>query len=436
MGGCRQNLRQETEGCASQYGRGTEEAWPSGPRPGCQGATVLGECLYHRPAAETGEGTGGEPKESQKEEEDGSRVPVRTFTDWNEPTPGYLEIDLVAHNGGVASGTFTHSVVVTDVSSGWTEAVPLLVREQSLVVEGLEAISGVFPVPVRGIDSDNDSVFINETLVSYCEHQGIEFTRSRAYRKNDQAWIEQKNSSVIRRFVGYERYSGAIAGQALAHLYGATRLYVNFFQPSFQLLTKSRNGGSVAKRYSKPATPCVRLLDRDDVSEEMKSRLRQNRASLDPVSLLHSIRKSQAALRALSAPGSVNASGEESLESFLSQLPDLRRRGEVRPTHTLKKRKYQSRVPHTWRTRPDPFDGVWSLILDWLQKQPDVGAPELMDRLIRRYPDRYSRSQLRTLHRSVKQWRGVMANKLVYASAEQSEIDEERLGNIRLVGVN
>ena len=102
----------------------------------------------------------------------GSRVPVRTFTDWNEPTPGYLEIDLVAHNGGVASGTFIHSLVVTDVSSGWTEAVPLLAREQSLVVEGLEAISRVFPVPVRGIDSDNDSVFINETLVGYCEHLG------------------------------------------------------------------------------------------------------------------------------------------------------------------------------------------------------------------------------------------------------------------------
>ena len=301
----------------------------------------------------------------------GSRVPVHTFTDWNEPTPGYLEIDLVAHNGGVASGTFIHSLVVTNVSSGWTEAVTPRTR-QSLVVEGLEAISRVFPVPVRGIDSDNDSVFINETLVSYCEDKGIKFTRSRAYRKNDQAWIEQKNGSVIRRFARHERYSGAIAGQALAHLYGAMRLYVNYFQPSFQLLTESRNGGSVTKRYSKPATPCDRLLDRDDVSEEMKSRLRQNRAALDPVALLHSIRKSQAAIRALSAPGSANASGGESLESFLSQLPDLWRRGEVGPTHTPKRRKYQSRVPRTWRTRPDPFEGVWSLILEWLQKQPDV----------------------------------------------------------------
>ena len=95
----------------------------------------------------------------------GSRVPVRTFMDWNEPGPGYLEIDLVSHGGGAVSGAYIHSLVATDISSGWTEAVPLLAREQSLVVEGLEAISGVFPVPVRRVDSDNDSVFINETLV-------------------------------------------------------------------------------------------------------------------------------------------------------------------------------------------------------------------------------------------------------------------------------
>ena len=213
-------------------------------------------------------------------------------------------------------------------------------------------------------------------------------------------------------------------------------LYVNYFQPSFQLLAKSRNGGSVTKRYRKPATPYDRLLERDGVSEEMKNRLRQSRAELDPVSLLHRIRNSQTALRALSAPGSVNASGGESLESFLSQLPDLWRRSEVRLTHTPKKRKYRTRVPHTWRCRPDPFEGVWSLILGWLQKQPDVGTLKPMDLLIRRYPDRYSRSQLRTLQCRVKQWRGKMTNKLVYASTEQGEIDEERLGNIRPVGVN
>ena len=135
----------------------------------------------------------------------GSQVPVRTYNDWNWPPPGFLEIDLVAHCGGTLSGSFIHSPVAADICTGWTEAVPLLAREQSpvveglvveglvvegLVVEGLEAIAGQPPFPVLGIDSDNDSVFINQTLIGYCADRGIEFTRSRAYRKNDQTWVE------------------------------------------------------------------------------------------------------------------------------------------------------------------------------------------------------------------------------------------------------
>ena len=130
----------------------------------------------------------------------GSQIPVRTYNDWNWSSPGFLEIDLVAHCGGTLSGSFIHSLVATDICTGWTEAVPLLAREQSLVVEGLEAIAWQLPFPVLGIDSDNDSVFINQTLMEYCADRGIEFTRSRAYRKNGQAWIEQKNGSVVRRF--------------------------------------------------------------------------------------------------------------------------------------------------------------------------------------------------------------------------------------------
>ncbi len=145
----------------------------------------------------------------------GSQIPVRTFMDWKDTEPGYLEIDLVVHCGGTVTGSFINSLVVTDVCSGWTEAIPMLAREQSMVVEGLEAIARGFPVSVRGIDSDNDSVFINKTLFGYCAEKGIEFTLSRAFRKNDQAWIEQKNGSVILRFVGHERYSGPMAGQIL-----------------------------------------------------------------------------------------------------------------------------------------------------------------------------------------------------------------------------
>ena len=120
------------------------------------------------------------------------QVPIKTFSDWNEPAPGYLEIDFVAHCGGSLSGSFIHSLVATDVCSGWTEAIPLLAREQSLVVAGIQAIGQQFPINILGINSDNDSAFINDTLLDFCNQADITFTRSRPYRKNDQAWIEQK----------------------------------------------------------------------------------------------------------------------------------------------------------------------------------------------------------------------------------------------------
>ena len=116
-----------------------------------------------------------------------TRVPVRTFADRTQPLPGFLEVDYVAHCGGVISGSYTHSLVATDVCAGWTEAIPLLVREQSLVVQRFAAIARQLPVPIRGIDSDNAPAFVNETLIDYCANGRIELTRSRAYRKNDQA---------------------------------------------------------------------------------------------------------------------------------------------------------------------------------------------------------------------------------------------------------
>ena len=214
-----------------------------------------------------------------------------------------MEIDLVAHCGGTLSGSFIHSLVATDICTGWTEAVPLLAREQSLVIEGLEAIAKQLPFPVLGIDSDNDSVFINQTLMEYCADRGIEFTHSRAYRKNDQAWIEQKNGSIVRRFTGLDRYSGQIAGQTMVHLYKSVRLYVNyFFQPSFKLLEKMRDGTRVIKRYSPPATTCGRLMQGDTITAKTKEELNVYRGGLDPVALLRSIREAQSALAAMSSP--------------------------------------------------------------------------------------------------------------------------------------
>ena len=142
-----------------------------------------------------------------------------------------------------------HSLASVDMCSGWVEGVPLLAKSQALVVEALEAMRRQLPFPILGIDSDNDSAFINDTLLAYCQDKGAELTRSRAYRKNDQAWIEQKNGAVIRRFVGHDRYAGVVVGQVLAHLYQAVRLYVNFFQPSFKLLEKEKHGAKIRKCY-------------------------------------------------------------------------------------------------------------------------------------------------------------------------------------------
>jgi hypothetical protein len=341
-------------------------------------------------------------------------VPVRTFADWNEPLPGQLEIDFVAHSGSSMHGTFLWSLVATDVCSGWTEVVPLLAREQTLVTEGLEVIRRQFPIPILGIDCDNDSAFINDTLLAYCQTQHLEFTRSRAYQKNDQAWIEQKNGAVVRRFVGYERFSGMVAGQCLAQLFQAARLFVNHFQPSFKLRSKSREGAKVKKVYHKPATPCERLLDHASVTDAAKEKLRVERGRLDPLELLHRIRESQSALAALGSEEMSNGPGRESLKQFLASLPELWRNGEARPTH-----RSRHSQPRSWRTRKDPFEGAWSEILLWLQENPEATAKSLLERLDRAYPGRFPKGQLRTLQRRIREWRHMMARKLVYACLDE-----------------
>src|SRR5215472_1072911 len=223
-------------------------------------------------------------------------IPVRTFGDWHDPAPGFFEIDMVVHCGKSTVGSYVHSLVVTDIASGWTEAIAMVVREQSLVTESVSKIRVRVPFPVRGLDVDNDSAFINDTLVDYCRDNRIELTRCRAYKKNDQAWIEQKNGAVIRRMVGHGRLEGPQTAAVLNKLYTSARLFVNFFQPSFKLLSKTREGAKVIKKYHAPATPCERLLARADVSDECKEQLRQNLAALDPVQLLSEIREAQRTL--------------------------------------------------------------------------------------------------------------------------------------------
>jgi len=203
--------------------------------------------------------------------------------------PGYLEADLVAHCGESVAGSFVQSLVLTDIASGWTECMALLVREQTLIVEALTKLRAALPFALLGFDTDNDSVFLNETVIGYCTTHDIKQTRSRAYRKNDQAWIEQKNGAVVRRLTGYRRLEGMAAAKALNRLYAASRLFVNFFQPSFKLASKVRTGAKVTKRYHPPASPYQRLLALDDVPSEIKMRLRAVFAVLDPLRLLDEI---------------------------------------------------------------------------------------------------------------------------------------------------
>jgi hypothetical protein len=186
-----------------------------------------------------------------------------------------------------------------------------------------------------------------------------------------------KNGAVIRRLVGYERLSGVVAGQALAHLYRAARLHVNYFQPSFKLRSKEREGAKVRRAYEPPATPCERLLRHPSIDDQAKAKRRSQRAELDPVRLLHSIRQGQAALVALvSNDRSPQGPGRESFAEFLAQLPELWRSGEVRSTH-----RGSTPNPRHWRTRKDPFEAVWTEVLRWLQERPDITAGRLHRKL-------------------------------------------------------
>ena len=345
-------------------------------------------------------------------------IAVRTFNDWNDPPPGFFEMDMVAHCGKSVAGSHVHSLVLTDIASGWTEAAALVVREQTLITVTVEEIRKKLPFPLLGLDVDNDSAFINETVVEYCKGQKIELTRSRAYKKNDQAWIEQKNGSVVRRLVGYGRLEGAAAAEVLGALHEAARLYVNFFQPSFKLKSKMREGAKVTKKYYLPATPFERLLASDRVVDTCKEELRRVFQTLDPVDLLHRIREAQRNLRIHEVgAGSENTAGQkQDLTKFVASLSTAWHQGDVRPTH-----RKPLVGPRPWRTRVDPFQQAWLLVEQWLNEQPDATAKGLFQRLQDETSMSFSPGQLRTLQRRVREWRTAIARQLVVGAGGATE---------------
>lgn len=227
-------------------------------------------------------------------------IPIRTFAEWDDAVPGFVEVDLVAHCGDSAEGQFIQTLTATDIRTGWTECLPLSHRSQATVSAAIVDLRRRLPFPLLGIDSDNDSVFINQTLTRYCQQEQLTFTRSRPYRKNDQAHVEQKNWSVVRQTVGYQRYESPQALALLQTVYTDLRLYVNFFLPVMMLVHKERRGSKIHKQYDSALTPCQRALASDTVTAQVKRDLQQTFLELNPVTLKARIDESLKKLSCLS----------------------------------------------------------------------------------------------------------------------------------------
>jgi hypothetical protein len=222
-----------------------------------------------------------------------NQIPIRTFSEWEDRRPGFVEIDLVGHDGGDARGEFAQTLDVTDVCTGWTETEAVKNKAQAWVFQALQDIRNRLPFDVLGVDSDNGSEFINHHLLRFCSEEKITFTRTRSYRKNDNCFVEQKNYSVVRRAVGYYRYDTEEELRILNELYGYLRLYTNFFQPVMKLMEKTRIGSRVKKKYDKPRTPYQRVIESPHVPEDRKEQLRKQYATLNPAALKRTITKLQ-----------------------------------------------------------------------------------------------------------------------------------------------
>lgn len=273
----------------------------------------------------------------------------------------------------------------------------------------LSATQRSLPMPLLGLDTDNDTVFMNETVQGWCAARGITFTRSRPYRKNDQAWVEQKNGAIVRRMVGYRRYEGHQATTLLGELYAVSRLFVNIFQPSFKLIEKTRKGAKVTKRYHGPATPCQRLMADPRTTDDVKVRLAALQASLDPVELLARMRTCQQGLVDLADRTGPPEGHKDDvrLDDFLAGLKDAWKVGLLRPI---------AKPTRTYRTRPDPFGAAAADLEDLFENALGKTSRDLFEQLCGENPGVYTNQQFRTFQRRQKKWRAERADAMILAS--------------------
>ncbi len=224
------------------------------------------------------------------------QIPLRTWSEWTAVRPGALQGDLVLHCGESTEGFFLTTLVGVDVATSWTELEVVWGLGQQRVGTGVHRIRERLPFPLREWHTDNGSEFINAVLISWCRREGIRVTRGRGYRKNDQAWVEQKNWLVVRRLVGYDRYSSRAAYVLLQRLYGLLRLHLNFFRPVRKLLRKERHGAKVLKRYDAAQTPSQRLVAMGELTDAQRQTLDQQFLALNPATLARQIDQTLQAL--------------------------------------------------------------------------------------------------------------------------------------------
>ncbi len=336
-----------------------------------------------------------------------SQIKVRTFADWNDVVPGFFEGDLVAHCGTKTNGCYLNSLVITDIASTWTEFYALIRKSEEEVIRALLLAQSTLPFPILGLDTDNGSEFINYGLLEFCKENHITFTRSRAYKKNDQAHIEEKNGSIIRRLVGYDRYEGIVAYEALTALYNVLRLYVNFFQPSLKLIYKSRDGAKVIKKYDKAKTPYQRIMNSPHVLEVIKSDLKKEFESLDPVFLLKEIKKLQNIFWNHAWKKSENNMHEVTKEVIKEENIIKKRTSYMKRTRPLR-----PKTPGIQRGRKKIFSSVWNIVIKELEQDPKISAKSLVKKLTQLNPEKFNLKQVRTMRRNIAKWKAVSASVL------------------------
>jgi hypothetical protein len=213
------------------------------------------------------------------------QIPIRTWSEWDGAPPGSVQADLVLHCGESTEGFYLATLCVIDVATGWTELEPVWGLGQHRVAAAVHQARRRLPFEMHALHTDNGSEFINQTLFSYCRKEKISFSRGRPYKKNDQAYVEQRNYVAVRRFLGNDRLKSKEAYRLLQQLDGLLRLQLNFLRPVRELVSKQRQGAKVVKRYDQPRTPCQRLIESGCLSEEARASLDQVRDRINPADL-------------------------------------------------------------------------------------------------------------------------------------------------------